>query len=164
MDILQLPDIVTTEVIEENGSYHIKAEILADRTFCNKCDEEVLVRNGSRVIMYRDTPMHGKTVGIYLSFRRYLCKNCRATHYQTAESIDTNHLMTKRLVKYINQKAYQEMFTSLAAEIGVDEKTIRNVFSNNVEGQLRQLHIETPAVLGIDEVPDQQPALRINQH
>ena len=152
MDILQLPEIETKEIIEENFCYHIKAKITVEKTYCNKCFSNNLIHNGTRTILYRDTPIHGKPVGIYLNFQRYLCKNCSNTLYQQSQLLDTDHLMTKRLVEYIYTKAYQYTFAKLALEIGVDEKTIRNVFANNVDRQLKRLDIITPRVLGIDEV------------
>lgn len=132
MDILQLPDLEVKEVITENDCYHIKATIVKEREYCNRCWQNNLVRNGTKLKMYGDIPIHDKHVGIYISFKRYLCKDCRSTLYQYTESIDALHLMTSRLVKYIYTKASNNTFSALAREIGVDKKTIRNVFSNNV--------------------------------
>lgn len=152
MDILQLNDILAQDIVEQDGCYHINARIREEIKVCNKCYHSELSRNGTRVIVYRDTPIHGKQVGIYLTFQRYRCKSCTATLYQKSNSLNNNHLMTKRLVEYISEKACKITFTELANEVGVDEKTIRNVFANNIESQLEQLNIETPKILGIDEV------------
>ena len=152
MDILQLNDILAQDIVEQDGCYHINATIYENIKVCNKCHHSELSRNGTRVIVYRDTPIHGKQVGIYLTFQRYRCKSCTATLYQKSNSLNKNHLMTKRLVEYILKKACKVTFTELANEVGVDEKTIRNVFSNSVDQQLKLLKIETPGILGIDEV------------
>ncbi|MBX9865566.1 MAG: ISL3 family transposase [Burkholderiales bacterium] len=151
-NILQLSDMLAQDIIDQNNCYHIKAVINKNLESCNKCYQSNLSRNGTRVIVYRDIPIHGKQVGIYLTFQRYQCKNCLATLYQSSSSLDTNHLMTKRLVDYIVNKSYKTPFTEIALEVGIDEKTVRNVFSNNVDQKLKQLKIETPEVLGIDEV------------
>jgi len=151
-DILQLSDIQPKDIIEENNCYHIKAIITSEFKFCNKCFSNNLSKNGTRVIMYRDIPIHNNPVGIHISFQRYQCKKCHNTIYQDSLSLDTKHLMTKRLVEYIYTKVYQRKFTELALEIGVNEKTIRNVFANNVDIQLKLLDIITPEVLGINEI------------
>lgn len=151
-NILQLSDILAKDIIDQVDCYHIKSIINNELEFCNKCYRSNLSCNGTRVILYRDIPIHGKQVGIYLTFQRYKCKSCQATLYQSSSSLDTNHLMTKRLVDYIVNKAYKTTFTEIALEVGIDEKTVRNVFSNNVDQKLKQLRIETPEILGIDEV------------
>ena len=54
MDILQLPDLEVKEVITENDCYHIKATIVKEREYCNRCWQNNLVRNGTKLKMYRD--------------------------------------------------------------------------------------------------------------
>ncbi|MCE2706865.1 MAG: ISL3 family transposase [Proteobacteria bacterium] len=110
------------------------------------------MRNGTTKTLIRDLPMHAKPVAIYLSIQRYKCKSCSNITYQSSKTIDESHRMTKRLVEYIINKSYQTTFTEIAHEIKIDEKTVRNVFANKIDNQLKQLAIETPEVLGIDEV------------
>lgn len=154
IDILQLPDIIAVDLINENDSYHIKGVIKNNPPeYCIKCfHNNTLVRNGTTKTVFRDLPIYSKPVAIYLVIQRFKCNNCGNISYQSSESIDASHRMTRRLVDYIVKKAYQSTFTHVATEIRIDEKTVRNVFSNNVDHQLKQLRIETPEILGIDEV------------
>lgn len=154
MDILQLHDISAIQLIDEHDSYHIKGIINSKISdYCLKCfNKSTLVRNGTTRTVVRDLPIHGKSVAIYLAIQRLKCNHCGNISYQTSESIDNSHRMTRRLVDYIAKKVHQSTFTDIATEIRIDEKTVRNVFSNSVDQQLKILKIETPEILGIDEV------------
>ncbi|MCX8515197.1 MAG: ISL3 family transposase [Burkholderiales bacterium] len=154
MNILKLPDIIAQNVSEENNSYHIKCIIDSKTpTICKKCfSQNSQVRNGTTKTILRDLPIHAKAAVICLTIQRYKCNSCRHISYQSSQSINELHRMTNRLVDYIVNKSYQTTFTEIANEIMIDEKTVRNIFSNSVKFQLNILTIETMEILGIDEV------------
>ena len=62
--------------------------------------------------------------------------------------------MTQRLVRYIERKAIStnRTFVSISEEIGVDPRTIRNIFDDAVRVLDQTVTFETPAILGIDEL------------
>ncbi len=62
--------------------------------------------------------------------------------------------MTGRLVAYIERKTIStnRTFASVAEEVGVDPRTIRNVFDDAVARRKLTSPFETPAILGIDEL------------
>ena len=53
---------------------------------------------------------------------------------------------------YLERKALTHTFYELAREVGVDEKTVRNVFNDYLPHLQSGPTVQTPAVLGIDEV------------
>jgi transposase len=91
-------------------------------------------------------------VGIHVQRQRYRCKACGRTFYEPLPEMHPDHLMTRRLVTYIEQQALPKTFVELADEIGVDEKTIRLVFKSYVQRLEQETTFWTPVVLGIDEV------------
>ena len=60
--------------------------------------------------------------------------------------------MTKRLVKAIEEQSMSKTFVEVAENVGVDEKTVRNVFKDYVSFKEREYQFETPRWLGIDEI------------
>jgi len=60
--------------------------------------------------------------------------------------------MTKRLLKSIQEQSMSKTFVEVAESVGVDEKTIRNVFKDYVALKEREYQFETPKWLGIDEI------------
>lgn len=73
--------------------------------------------------------MHAKRVGIYV-----------------------NRSVTNRLINWIQEASLEKTFTSVAEEIGVNEKTVRNIFNDYVDELEAQTDLRTPKWLGIDEV------------
>ncbi len=65
--------------------------------------------------------------------------------------------MTDRLVKWIGQRSLKATFASIAEEIGIDEKTVRNIFRDYINELERTVRFETPKWMGIDEIHLIQP-------
>jgi transposase len=59
--------------------------------------------------------------------------------------------MTKRTADYIIRRAAKVPFLSVSSELGIDEKTVRNVFANYVNAIENKHDWQAPRVLGIDE-------------
>jgi transposase len=99
-----------------------------------------------------DLPMHGKRVGIQVTRHRYQCQECGHTFYERLPHTDDKRGCTARLVDYIEKKSLNHTFASLAEEIGLDEKTIRNIFRDYVNRLEKDFQVKTPQWLGIDEI------------
>jgi len=102
--------------------------------------------------MVKDLPMHGKRVGVYIDTRRYRCKSCAKTFYETLPDVDKRRPMTNRLVKWIEKNSVKRTFSSIAEEVGVDEKTVRSVFRDYINELEKTVRFETPKWMGIDEI------------
>jgi transposase len=66
--------------------------------------------------------------------------------------MDEHHFMTQRLTRYIQQAALRRTFTSIADEVGVDEKLIRilfNEFAVDIQPRFPETEVHC---LGIDEL------------
>lgn len=60
--------------------------------------------------------------------------------------------MTRRLIESIEEQSLSKTFVEVAENVGVDEKTVRNVFKDHVAFKEREYQFETPKWLGIDEI------------
>jgi transposase len=96
--------------------------------------------------------MHGKRVGIQVVRQRWRCLECSKTFQQLLPEMDEKRNMTRRLVEYIQQRSLVRTFTEVADDVGVNEKTVRNVFREYVALLEEDREIEAPAWLGIDEL------------
>lgn len=102
--------------------------------------------------MVKDLPMHGKRTGLYLNTRRYRCRACTKTFYETLPEVDGKRDMTKRLVDWLGKQAVKRTFASIAEEVGCTEFTVRSVFSDYVNELEKTIRFETPQWMGIDEI------------
>jgi transposase len=122
------------------------------REACPFCGCIPLAPNGSRRVTYRDIPVRGKPVQIEWDRQRFYCVECKKTCPDEHPDLHNKRNMTKRLHEWIAERSLKHTFASVAEDIGVDEKTVRNVFDEWSEEKLSRIAFQTPRVLGIDEV------------
>src|SRR5699024_2081142 len=119
---------------------------------CPECGFDKLYKHSSRNQLIMDLPIRLKRVGLQLNRRRYKCRECGSTFWERLISVDEKRSMTKRLLKSIQEQSMSKTFVEVAESVGVDEKTIRNVFKDYVALKEREYQFETPKWLGIDEI------------
>jgi transposase len=151
-DILNLPGLDVIEAKEDAHDYQIRVARRRALDVCPYCTGGPMVANGTKTQGLRDTPIHGKRVMIEWARQRFLCRGCGRTSYDQHEAFDPDRRMTKRLVEYIGRTALRLTFTEVAAGVGVDEKTVRLVWSGWSEREIDRLEFATPRWLGFDEV------------
>lgn len=111
-----------------------------------------LYRHGVKTVEYRDAPAFGKQFVIRCRVQRFRCRECGETSMQPLPDMDTRRRMTKRCVEYIEQQGAVRTYADIARTIGIDEKTVRNICNEAFDRALAARRIETPRILGIDEL------------
>ena len=119
------------EVTELAHAYQVKAHVLELPTQCPYCEHSVTVGFGRRNDSIVDMPVRGKHVEITISRRRFRCQACGRTFLQAAPLKDGKRQMTRRLIEHIESECSKRAFTDVATEVGVDEKTVRNVYKSS---------------------------------
>lgn len=139
---------------ENDHDIVIPAEYSAAPTVCVRCGvvEPGLKRHGVQRQRFMDTPIHGKRAGIVVKRQRYKCLECEKTFFQSLPDMDDKRHMTRRLVEYVQRRSLERTFAEVAADIGVDEKTVRNIFNEHVAKLDAEYQPSTPEWLGIDEL------------
>ncbi|MDN6166101.1 MAG: ISL3 family transposase [Tetragenococcus koreensis] len=153
-NILNLPDLKVMDMEEFDDDYRFLVETTAlPPLYCPKCGTVAnLYKHGKKQQLFFDLPMHAKRVGIYVKRQRYKCRECDETFFENLPDMDVSRSVTKRLIDWIQEASLDKTFTSVAEEIGVDEKTVRNIFIDYVAELEEQTDFRTPKWLGIDEV------------
>lgn len=121
---------------------------------CLKCgvSADRLYKHGVELKKVADLPHVGHHVFIQLDVQRYRCRECGGTFDHPLPEIDENRKMTKRCVAYVREHGKRRTFADIAREIGVDEKTIRNVCKEGFVEALEDRDYGSPKILGIDEL------------
>jgi transposase len=150
--ILNLRSIKVDKTDENDHDYHVYARAIEIPHQCPECNWGYFYGHGSKEHLVMDTPIHGKRVGILLTRDRYKCRGCNKTFFQPCPDISDKYRATNRLVKYIEERAIVRTCTSVADDVGVNEKTVRNILNAHIERLDKNYRFETPEILGIDEV------------
>lgn len=151
-NILNLPAYNVTGLQENDHDYHVDVVANIGVGSCPHCRSTDLVGFGRREQMIKDLPSHGKRVGIYVDTKRYRCRSCAKTFYESLPDVDEKRLMTNRLVAWIGKQAIKRTFTSIADEVGIVEGTVRSIFRDYINDLERTVRFETPKWMGIDEI------------
>lgn len=134
--------------VKENAhDYRVEASVTSEPpSYCPKCMKMhvTIYRHGSRKQLLHDLPSHGKRVGIHLTRPRYRCQGCKETFLQRLDEVDDGKQMTRRLCEYIEAQSLRRTFVDVADSVGVDEKTVRNLFRAYVERLDAETVFETP--------------------
>src|SRR5699024_9092864 len=137
---------------EYDYRFFVETTVLSP-SHCSKCSTVAnLYKHGKKQQLFFDLPMPVKRVGIYVKRQRYKCRECNKTFLEYLPDMDVNRSVTIRLINWIQETSLEKTFTNVAEEIGVDEKTIRNIFNDFVDELEAQTDFRTPKWLGIDEV------------
>lgn len=151
--ILNLLHWAVTKVNETPGQYVVEATYTVPPEGCTHCGSVGNVhKHGTRQQEIIDLPSHGNRVRIALTRTRHWCKDCGKTFLQPLPDVADSGSMTKRCVAYIERQSVKHTFAHVAGEVGVDEKTVRNLFNDYVDWLDKTLTFETPEILGIDEL------------
>lgn len=156
VDILNLTGWSILAIHEDAHLYQFTAQVTGRITSCPLCQADVLPhRFGIREHTFADLPMHGKHVRILARLRRYRCKQCHRTFLDLIPHMSEQHSATMRLVNHIERETLSlssRTFLGLGHEMGVAEDTVRHIFDTCVKRLEQARTIQTPTILGIDEI------------
>lgn len=154
MDILNLSKFNAIQVAENEHDFQIRVETTSPPSHCPHCGCVAnLYKHDNREQLCMDLPIHGKRVGLLIKRQRYRCRECSQTFWERLDhTIDEKRNCTKRLLSYIEKQSLKRTFVSLSEDVGLNEKTIRNIFRDYINRLEETLRFETPNWLDIDEI------------
>jgi transposase len=154
VSIFNLPDwTIIGEGITPTGDYQVEATYDKHAVFCPHCSRFTdLRRHGSSQVFYVDLPHGDRHVTIKVARQRYLCIYCKKTSLQHLPDMDEKHRVTKRLANLINRVAMRDQFSHVADSVGLDERTVRAIWTAFVAELNKKRVVEPPLTLGIDEI------------
>ncbi|QFT23960.1 hypothetical protein FIV02_20530 [Pseudomonas sp. THAF187a] len=151
-NILHLPQYQVLGCKSTDDEMHFQVDG-PDPIACEECGVQgEFVRFGKRDVPYRDLPIHGKRVTLWVVRRRYTCRACKTTFRPQLPEMVDGFRMTLRLHEYVEKESFNHPYTFVAAQTGLDEKTVRDIFNARAEFLGRWHRFETPRILGIDEL------------
>ena len=151
-DILHLPSLSVQSIDEDEHGYLVEAVSSTPPENCEKCGSQEIRKFGSRQQLYNDTPIHGKQVTIQVSRQRYQCKSCKKIFHEPISDLSSDRLVTRRLHEYVEKGSLKRTFADISSEVGIDEKTVRNIFRDYVQRLATEVKFDTPRWMGVDEI------------
>jgi transposase len=110
---------------EEDDKTILHIEMTGEPSPCPSCGSSEVVGFGKRTQSVADIPENGKPVVLQVITRRFRCKNCGRSFYESVEGVRGSRRMTDSLADWIRNEAPSRRFTEIAAESGLSEGTVR---------------------------------------
>jgi len=153
---MQLPGFPGWQFIDQQEDDHdIRLKALAPHVLlaCPGCkSSEQFFRHGRKEQLFMDTPLFGKRLGLLIQRQRYRCKVCNRVFFQPLPEMDEKRVATRRLVEFVQTQAVARSFLSVAEDVGLHEKSVRNIFSDYIERLDKISHWDNSEWIGFDEV------------
>lgn len=173
---------LTVEEFEKvQGDLHAEGEILNlpgwQTIKCKESDEDIIIQatpttvptvpcgcgapaaefqrwGFTRPTYVHDLPIRCKRTRVYFKRHRFRCAGCGKTLQPLVPGIDERHALTLRLAEYVEREAFSifRTFADIADEVGVNEKSVRDIFTAGAERREKDRLIATPEWLAVDEV------------
>lgn len=110
---------------DEDGKTVVTVETQTPPPACPACGSAHLVGFGKRGQSVADLPESGRPVVLRIVTKRFRCKDCSRSFYETPAGVTGNRRMTDRLAAWIRQEAQYRRFTNIATATGLSEGTVR---------------------------------------
>lgn len=152
-DFIRLMGWKTIFIKEDEFDIHIKADVTDHLTECPECSSTKISKHDKRDQIIMDQPIRNKRVGIHIDRQRYQCGGKKKhTFSDYLPGCDEKNRATSRLVEQIKKDCLHNPFTRIGENVGLDESTIRSIFSDWIAQKDASYAPVTPKILGIDEL------------
>jgi len=115
------------------------------------CLARKLVKNGNKVVRYRDLKIEAAPTWLLVTKQRYRCQSCDRTLYQRVPHVDDKHMMTTRLREAVELSAVKRTFADTVHVHGIEPTLATRVFRSYADRMLLNYRYKAPRVFGIDE-------------
>ena len=155
MKLLDLPDIIATDLIQHENLYVFIAEHRKKSAVCPDCGAHSNKIHDSRWQNIKDIPIRNKEVIIRLKKNRYRCLKCGKRGFsQEYKSIEDYARKTKRYDKYLVNEATNRDYSNVSRENNLSYTSIKNAVKNHVDPIIQKRireNISNLETISIDE-------------
>jgi Transposase and inactivated derivatives len=139
--------------VELDDHFEITIRYRRDKVACPRCGSMMVRKHESTFQRKKDRKLRDKIVVITLEKRRFRCLFCSKVFTEPDEIFGSRRRSTKRLRKYLGERARHQAVNRVAKEEGVSEGLVRRCFTEETASQVGVDEGKPKAsrVLGLDE-------------
>jgi transposase len=150
---LGLPELMILGQVELEDRFEVTVRYRRDKVPCPRCNS-VMVRKHEGILQRKkDRKLRDKIVVLTLEKRRFRCLSCGKVFTEPDDIFGPRRRSTKRLRKYLGERARHQTVSRVAKEEGVSESLARRCFTEETASQLgvHEGKPEASRVIGLDE-------------
>lgn len=152
--LLGLPEFEITDFQQADNEMFFFLVVKDVPRVCIQCGviAPKLIIQKTRTQKIRDLNILYKCVTLIIKRRYFRCTECGSMFAEPLQCVEGQGRLTKRLRAHIALKARYISFVDLEAEYRISDTTIRKAFLEDVSKLPAFSELNTPSVLGIDEI------------
>ena len=130
-------------------------DVRPDRRFaplCSRCGQPAGRIASEEVRSVRDLDFASARVHLRLSYRKVYCPACRSVVIEGLEAVERWQRVTRRLARLIHQLCKVMTVSDVAAHLGLDWKTVKNIDKRFLEEQYGETRCAGLRLLAVDEI------------
>jgi transposase-like protein len=125
---------VVTRALAVDAGYRVYTRHVREPEACPRCHVDgrmtaMVHRHGKLPLVVRDVPRGDRPVTVCIERQRYRCRICRMTFLQPLPGISEQGRHSEALAAYIQRLTANRSYMDVAREVGLHEKTIRNLLA-----------------------------------
>ena len=122
--------------IELDDHFEITIRYRRNKVGCPSCGGMMVRKHDSTFQHKKDRKLRDKRVILTLEKRRFWCLSCGKVFTEPDEVFGPRRRSSKRLRKYLGERAIHQTVSQVAKEEGVSESLVRRAFSEETGSQL----------------------------
>lgn len=143
-DIMNLPDLVATDLIQTEEYLVFVADYKKDYVKCPICGEKADKVHDRKIQMIQDTPIRDKKAVIRLEKKRYSCSHCGKRAIQKRiQSISKYSRKTERFKLYLLKQTDGRDYSKVARENDLSYTSIKNSVNTQIDAMIEKDQLET---------------------
>jgi len=146
--------VVSRQSVSEEADLAV-LDVRPDERFsplCSRCGRAASRTCSHEVRGVRDLDMATARVMLRLSYRKVYCPACDAVLVEELEPVEPWQRITRRLGRLIHDLCKVMTVSDVAAHLGVDWKTVKNIDKKFLQDEHGQTDYEGLRILAIDEI------------
>lgn len=153
-DMLGLPEFEVLDFQQDNRSMWFHVQVKDRPEVCRQCGmyKPNMIVQKTRAQEIRDLNILGKYVTLVVRRRYFRCLECSGMFAEPLDCIEGVSRLTTRLRQHIGFRARYMPFVDIETECRISDTTIRKIFLEEVRTLPSVADLDTPSILGIDEI------------
>ena len=150
---LGLPELMILGQTELKDHFEVTVRYRVEKVACPHCGSMMVRKHASTFQRKKDRKLRDKIVILTLEKRRFRCLSCGKVFTEPDEIFCPRRRSTKRLRKYLGERASHQVISRVAKEEGVSESLVRRSFTEEAALELGVDEGKPKAsrVIGLDE-------------
>lgn len=149
--LLGIKEIQVDRFEVQDQHLHIYCSSIFQEALCPHCLKKRQVINQTYLRQFRDLPIAGKEVYLYLSQRQFYCPDCDRHFSERFNFVDVKRMMTRRYERHVYECCKASTIQKISAQENLVWQTVNEICQRGARKELEERPVSKVRAVGMDE-------------